>query len=191
MKTMLGLLFAAAATAAAPPPNTIEGLNVVAPKMVAELTVMPHAVCLDAKRDVSIPAPKIVSTFPSRGAAVRPGVLVVRITFDRPMTCAGVLQADEPLLDPCSDRVQKFVLSYDRKTVRTVCVAAPKSHFGLWLNRGAPGSQQFESLAGWRPSPYELTFSTTGEPLATTVREALEQDPASRDRAAASPGPPP
>ncbi|HEX3700507.1 MAG TPA: hypothetical protein VHV27_07520 [Phenylobacterium sp.] len=186
---MLGLLFAVAAAqtaGAGPAQNTIEGLNVVAPKMVAELRVMPHAACLDAKRDFSIPPPKIVSTFPQRGAVVRPGVLLVRITFDRPMTCAGFLQEDQPLLDPCSPKLQTFVLSFDRRTVRTICVAAPKSHFGLWLNRGAPGPALFQSLAGWTPTSYELTFSTSDEPLATSVRDALVQDPESRKRLGAA-----
>ena len=41
---------------------------------------------------------------PAKGEVVRPRLLVVPVTFDKPMTCVGVLQNRSPLPDPCPRR---------------------------------------------------------------------------------------
>src|SRR5262245_3658498 len=68
---------------------------------IDELVVRPEAKCLPAKTEPAAPAPRIVSTFPADNAIIRPGRLVVRVTFDRPMTCRGFLYERPPLKSPC------------------------------------------------------------------------------------------
>src|ERR1700761_6253877 len=62
------------------------------------LTVKPDAVCKAPRlnRDTSIPKPVVESIFPAPGAVVRPGVLVVRITFNVAMSCNGVFLKNPP-----------------------------------------------------------------------------------------------
>jgi hypothetical protein len=107
---MSGVLFglaAAFATSALPAPEPSNAANTV-----AELRILPHAEYLPAKRDIAVRPPRIVSTFPRQGRTVRPGLLVVRITFDRPMTCDGALHNDETLMPACSDGRQDLILSF-------------------------------------------------------------------------------
>jgi len=41
--------------------------------------------------DAPVDPPEVESTFPSQGATVPPGVLILRITFDQPMLCGWSL----------------------------------------------------------------------------------------------------
>ena len=72
-------------------PTALTGLTVSAARRatLSELTVSPPRKCLEPRRpaDPDIPPPKVVSTYPAKGAVVRPGVLVLRLTFDLPMGC--------------------------------------------------------------------------------------------------------
>ena len=115
------------------------------------------AECLPAKRDIAVRPPRIVSTFPPQGRTVRPGLAVVRITFDRPMTCDGALHNDETLMPACSDGRQDLILSFDRLALRTVCVAPPNGRFGRWLNGPAADIErrwtQPPGSSAWRAGP--------------------------------------
>ena len=175
-------------TSAAPDPSpSVSELVVTASKTVEELTVTAPKKCLKPQHDESWPArgPKIVSSFPARGAVVRPGVLVVRVTFDRPMACAGVFSDDPPFHNPCPGFIQHMLLSYDRLTVRTACVVEPNVTYGAWISKdvayGAWVSNfsqdtEFVSLTGSPSKEYEFRFSTSAEPAVTTVCEALSED---------------
>ena len=91
---------------------------------VEGLSVAPAPVCVAPKVNDFAPRPKIVSTYPAYGASVRPGVLVLRVTFDQPMSCRGFFTAVPKLKNPCPDGHQHWVLSFDRTTIRTVCRTA-------------------------------------------------------------------
>lgn len=167
--------------------STVSELTVTASKTVDELTVTAPKKCLKPHHDESWPArgPKIVSSFPARGAVVRPGVLVMRVTFDRPMACAGVFSDDPPFHNPCPGRIQQMLLSYDRLTVRTACVVEPNLTYGAWISKdvtyGAWVSNfsqdtEFVSLTGSPSKEYEFRFSTSAEAPVTTVCEALSED---------------
>jgi hypothetical protein len=144
--------------------------------------------CVEARQpaDPDIPPPKLVSTFPASGAVVRPGFLVLRLTFDLPMACAGLLDRHAALLDPCPGPLLEPVRSLDRRTFLTVCKVAKSSHYGLWLNHGS--SLRFTSLAGHPAAPYELVFETSSEPEVATVEDAIAED--AWLKPAAQPAPP-
>jgi hypothetical protein len=185
----------AAAQIAPRPPATRPPVGAVrlAPResTVDEITIMPRAVCRSPKKDPDVPPPKIVSTFPGPDDVVRPGVVVVRVTFDRPMSCDGFFFTDK-VLDrstdtlfekACPDGVQDLLLSLDRLTIRTVCHLRAVSRYSLWMNdRPASGprlnlTNQFISLAGWPVDPYQLNFFTNNGRPVRTIREALHEDP--------------
>jgi hypothetical protein len=178
---LLGVLAAARPgwTAAPPTPseaNTVSELIVTATKTVSELTVTGRVKCLEPERGAErADRPKVVSTYPQKGAMVRPGLLIVRVTFNAPMACDGAFTRDPPLKDPCPGSPRDMLLSYDRKTVRTVCVVEPNANYGLWMSQD-PVGKSFIGLSGLPSQPYRLSFTTSAEPAVTTVCEALAQD---------------
>jgi hypothetical protein len=168
-------------TAAAPTQGGSEGptvseVIVTASKTVAELTVTAKVRCVGPDRSAQRgERPKVVSTFPSKGSVVRSGLLVVRVTFDQPMACDGSFTGAPPLQNPCPGVSREMLLSYDRRTVRTVCIVEPNAQYGLWVSQD-PTSRSFLGLAGLPSEAYRLTFSTSAEPAVTTVCDAMVQD---------------
>ena len=139
-------------------------------------SLKPPAGCRAPKKaNPKEPPPKVVSAFPAKGAVVRPGVLVVRITFDRPMVCGATFKTDAALVNPCSEDPRAVVLSFDRKTFRTVCQVEAGQRYDLPV-------QDFTSLGGHEAEAYTLSFTASKEAPAATVREALAEDgPAKTD----------
>ncbi len=141
--------------------------------------------CLPARSPPSkdVPAPKLLSTYPAKDEVVRPGVLVVRLTFDLPMACRGALSfaPDNPLrpgvqVNPCTTgEAQTMTLSYDRLNLRILCAVEPFTRYVLYINRQS--SDDFLGLSGLKAEGYTLTFRTSGGPGVSTVREAVNQDP--------------
>jgi hypothetical protein len=176
---------AVAATEPAPETHrtpTVSELVVTPEKLLSELDVVAPKRCLPPKREPGAPTPKVVSTFPPQGGKVRPGLLIVRVTFDQPMSCSGFLARDAILPDPCPGGRQEIRQSYDRQTIWTVCLLQPRQQFGLWLNpnRGDAGEPQntlFQSLSGRPVAPFRLVFGTTDGPLIATAADAVAQDP--------------
>ncbi|WP_372781084.1 hypothetical protein [Phenylobacterium sp.] len=155
---------------------TVSELVVTASKEVAELTVTAKLACLAPdKLGGRAERPKVVSSFPAKGSVVRPGLLVVRVTFNQPMACDGAFTAAPPLENPCPGAARQMLLSYDRRTVRTVCVVEPNVQYGMWISQD-PAAQSFLGLAGLPSEAHRITFSTSAEPPATSVCEALVQD---------------
>lgn len=160
-----------------PPPPTVSELVITAAKTVSELLVTGAIRCLKPEDRAGASRPKVVSAFPARGAEVRPGLLVVRVTFDQPIACAGRFDADPPLTDPCPGHPREMLLSYDRRTVRTLCMVEPGAQYGFSLGQD-PNAETFLALAGGLPAqPAKLAFTTSAGPAITNVCEALAQDP--------------
>jgi hypothetical protein len=156
-------------------PAAASGPVVVGPDTVQALTIKPHAKCLAAE-PATAPAPKLVSIFPSDGQVVRPGLLVFRVTFDRPMTCGGFLTALAKFASPCPQHEQTFVETFDHKTVRTLCVTQPGQAYGVVV--GGDCSQPFVSLDGQQFQPLAVRFRTSdGQPV-SSVPEALAEEAA-------------
>ena len=168
---------AAAERAKVPPAPTVSALVVTASKTVSELTVTAKLRCLPPEPGLArAERPRVVSSFPARGAEVRPGLLVVRVTFDQPMACAGAFDAAPPLPNPCPGAARQMLLSYDRRTVRTVCAVEPGVRYGLSLGQD-PNAETFLGLAGLPAAPSKILFTTTTGPAVSEVCEALAQDP--------------
>jgi hypothetical protein len=115
------------------------------------------------------PSPKVVSSFPAKGDVVRPGLLVLRVTFDRPMTCLGLLQNHLPFPDPCPPPLRQPMISRDKRTFLTVCMVEANRHYGLWLDN-------FASVGGRTLPPYELVFDSSDRSDIATLEEAVAQD---------------
>jgi hypothetical protein len=141
---------------------------------VSELAVTAAANCLPVRKEAVVPPPQIVSTYPSNGAVVRPGVLVVRVTFDQSMSCQGFFAGGMRLPSPCPEEHQAWVLSYDRRTIRTVCRVNARSDYGLFLS-DRPGNI-FVSLAGKPAAAYSIAFSSSGERDVLSVKESMAED---------------
>jgi hypothetical protein len=179
---VLAIVTGALPAAAAPKPGaadtTVSELIVTASKEVSELTVVAKLKCLEPERgDGRATRPKVVSSFPAKGEVVRPGLLVVRVTFDQPMTCDGFFLRDPRRQSPCPQDSQEMLLSYDRRTVRTVCVVQPAVEYGLSLSED-PNAKSFVGLSGLPSMPYRVDFVTSEGPAVTTVCDALAQDEA-------------
>ena len=178
----IGALVALAQPAAAAPPspasngNTVSELLVTGSKTVAELTVTAKIACLKPE---AAPAradrPRVVSSFPAKGGVVRPGLLVVRVTFDQPMACSGVFTAAPPLPNPCPGITRDMLLSLDRKTIRTLCLVEPDSQYGLWVTQD-PTTHSFMGLAGLPSEPYRLNFATSSDAAVTSICDAMVED---------------
>ena len=121
----------------------------------------------------------------ANGAVVRPGILVLRITFDLPMTCDGLLSDRAPWTNPCPGSVHDALLTLDRRTFMMACVVRRKARYGLWLNDGF--EHRFTSVAGRAAPPYALMFETSDGPPLTTVAAAFAEEEDSPKAAAAAP----
>ena len=174
-------ILATPALAAAAPPAQAAAPPPAEATTVDELSVQPSATCLQPRKDPQAQPPRIVSTFPAHGAVVRPGVLVLRITFDQPMSCKGFFTAAAEVKNPCPDDTQYWVLSYDRRTIRTACHTDGGQHYGVRVSDNslqADSKTTFISLSGKRPTPYVLTLTPRRSlrspqplnPLARTLR---------------------
>ena len=177
LTTLLAAVLTVSSGPAAPQPPG-EGADHRPPRL-AELIVREPSRCLPARSppDKDVPAAKVVDSFPKDGAVVRPGIIVIRVTFDLPMTCAGALLRVPGLENPCEDLDQPTVLSFDRRTIRVGCVLHPNTRYGVSVN--VFNQLRFVGLAGWPARAHELRFQTSGEPLVKTTLESLAQDPQS------------
>lgn len=170
-------LTAAPAWADDDPATIVSELTVTARPRATPLSgveVAPPKVCLPPRSppDKGVPPPKLVSTYPAKGQVVRPGLLVVRLSFDLPMACKGSLGARLLNPDPCGQGgVQSWRVSYDRKNLRILCTVKPGKRYSLWVNRNT--AEDFQGLGGLRPEAAELSFSVSEEAPVATVAEAV------------------
>jgi hypothetical protein len=111
----------------------------------------------------------VVSAFPAKGAVVRPGLVVVRVTFDRPMSCDASFGGSSDLPNPCPGRWREVTISADRRSFRTVCEVKADMRYRLPV-------RSFRSVHDALATPYDLTFSTSGTAPVATIREALAED---------------
>lgn|GEM_PF-3037508 len=174
---LLAAIFQPALALAAPPPEpSVSELVITASKMVSELTVTAALKCLEPEHS-GRPAqrPRVVSTFPARGATVSPGLLVVRVTFDQPMACEGRFEKTGSLSNPCPGDVNQMLLSFDRRTVRTICLVEPGREYGFSIGQD-PTSNTFVGLTGLPAAPARVAFSTSAAAPISGVCEALAED---------------
>jgi hypothetical protein len=122
------------------------------------------ASCLDGKAKAG-PAPRVVRVMPAPGATVRPGSVVLSVTFDRPMACAANLHASHfPL--PCPDGEGAVIISTDRRTLTTVCEVEAGSSYSMPI-------VDFVADGGARSERYDLVFTTSTDAPVRDARQAM------------------
>jgi hypothetical protein len=183
-----GVAFApwAEATDAPKPTPTVSELVVIAHRAptVSELGVIARAECLQPKAVPGSSVPEVVSTYPRQGERVRPGLLILRVTFDQPMACSGFILFSGNR-NPCSqvkhlpassaaqDLEQLFLMSFDRKSIRVACFVEPGNNYTFQLFN--PG---FESLQDrWLEHAHPVDFTTSDASPIQTIPDALSADP--------------
>ena len=140
------------------------------PTPVSPVTVMPPT-----------QKPKVTATWPAAGEAVAPGVLVLKVVFDQPMTPRDFSygpgaggEAPECLKTPR--------LLNDAKTFVLLCRTLPGKTYAVSLNKdlgnrdpgaGAVGGG-FANLAENRAEPSELSFTTQAGAPVTKLRDAIK-----------------
>jgi hypothetical protein len=135
-----------------------------APTPVSPVTIMPPT-----------EKPKVLATWPAAGQAIAPGVLVLKVVFDQPMTPRDFAYG----LGAGADALQCLKtprLLNDTKTFVLLCTTLPGQTYAITLNNDpggvAPGG--FSNLAENRAAPSQLAFTTqTGEPV-TKLRDAIK-----------------
>jgi hypothetical protein len=120
--------------------------------------------CLDGKPKPG-PAPKVVRVMPAPGSVVRPGPMVLSVTFDQPMACKAN-QATSPFPIPCPGDGKAVLISPDQRTLTTVCVVEAGSAYSMPL-------VDFVGGGGTRSERYDLAFTTAAGPPVKDARQAL------------------
>jgi hypothetical protein len=114
--------------------------------------------------------PVIVRSFPAEGQALTAGVLVLNVTFDQAMVRTGFDFSAGPggEAPPC---LRTPRLLEDQRTFVLLCTTLPGKAYAISFNANPEGG--FTNTAERRATAATLTFSTTDETGATTVRQAL------------------
>ena len=114
---------------------------------------------------ISKTPPAVVSTFPAAGAAVDPGVLVLKVTFDQKMDPDAWRYAKGAGDYP--DCLAKPRLLADGKTFVLLCTTTSNRTYSVRFNEvgESPG---FTGVGHRMATPFELTFTTVkGRPVST------------------------
>jgi len=124
--------------------------------------------------------PKVVASYPADGAAVAPGVLVIKVTFDQRMQPAGFDigpgsgeggAAETP---PCLKTPR---LLNDGKTFVLLCTLRAGRSYAVTLNGGLPSdgaNNGFSNIAERRAQPIALSFTTTRADPVRSLDEAMK-----------------
>ena len=173
-------------------PTPLSGIEVVAAKPTplsgVEVVAKPRVTLLDglvvsvrrtcpspqSPPDQDAPRPRLVSTYPADGQTVRPGYLVLRLTFDRPMACRGSLP--QYLLAACYfDNMQTWHESIDKRSLLILCDLKPSTRYAVSINVRIP--EHFRALSGREPERGGFSFDTSGAPPITTEGGLIGRDP--------------
>jgi hypothetical protein len=114
-------------------------------------------------------APRVVKTMPAPGSVVRPGPMVLSVTFDQPMACEANLAKGSPFPVPCPADKAAVVIASDQRTLTTVCQVEAGASYSMPIDG-------FISAKGAKADRYELQFTTSsGEPV-RDARQALTME---------------
>jgi hypothetical protein len=118
---------------------------------------------------VAGPGPAVQSTYPTSGASVPAGAVIVKIVFDQPMAPDAWAYGPSPDGDFPKCLANPRLLN-DQRTYALLCSLPPGRTFALVIN----STPQFESAYGRSAKPYTLKFATT-DANTPSVHEALLQ----------------
>lgn len=115
-------------------------------------------------------APKLSASFPAEGAAVSPGALVLKLTFDQKMAPdAFAVGAGEGQAPACLKTPR---LLADEKTFVLLCSTRGGASYDIALN--AAGEGGFTNIGGQRAETARLRFTTTTAAPVRTMEEAMK-----------------
>jgi hypothetical protein len=118
---------------------------------------------------VAGPGPIVQSTYPTSGASVPAGVVILKIVFDQPMAPDAWAYGPSAEGDFPKCLANPRLLN-DQRTYALLCSLPPNRPFALVIN----GTPRFESAYGRTAKPYTLKFATT-DANTPSVHEALLQ----------------
>jgi hypothetical protein len=122
--------------------------------------------------------PVVVSTFPRTDQTVRPGVLVIRVTFDQAMACGASVSVDNDLPNPCELGQGSVLLLSKRTTFKILCHVEGGRRYGIRFNR--PPNYGFVGLNGFAAEGRELTFNVSNAAPVPDAEAAVQEDPQGR-----------
>jgi hypothetical protein len=101
------------------------------------------------------PAPKVSASYPADGGSIPAGVLIVKITFDQPMTADGWSygRSDKGDFPSCLEQPR---LLPDKRTFVLLCDVAARKSYAMQINASA----DFASDKGRSAQSTLLTFQT-------------------------------
>jgi hypothetical protein len=168
----------------APPPAqkpSIEDLVKHQSVMLSGVTVTALGPCTTPPLDEdSAKAPHVVDTFPRKGSVVRPGLLFLRITFDKPMSYCSYRLVNALNVPRARLLDVNPQLSPDRKSFFFMVTTEPNTRDTIWFKSDkSPDGQTagFQSKYGVGANEYELVFSTTGAAPMSDPGEIVRADP--------------
>ena len=123
--------------------------------------------------------------------------MILRLTFDRPMTCDGLLENYTGYSTPCPPPLTNPLFSRDRRTFLTVCIVGKgpgrtaatdwRSKYGSDFDSNGlqiyrVRLKNFTGLSGQSMAPSDLDFYVdTSSPPVMTMQDAMVQDRFLRD----------
>ena len=138
-----------------------------------DVVVTAKTKCFSRPADPDVPPPKLIGTYPKDGGIVRPGIVVIRFTFDEEMRCAwGYHWNASGKYNPCH---RTIILYPGRRVFKAVCQAFPGDNITLDLN--GDGRGRFRNSHGTPLAPVEVKFRVDTNTSIRTVHEALSADP--------------
>jgi hypothetical protein len=167
--------------------TTLSELLVLAhrPPTLSGLDVRAKAPCvLPPPRGEHDPAPRVVDTYPRSGQTIPPGILILRVTYDQPMSACPVFVLNDEGASVARLADKLAWQTPDRRTILFIVEVQPRDDFRLWLN--TPWSfrlsrlsfrRTFMSRYGAPAVPFLLAFSTSNGPPSVTAQDVLRADP--------------
>ncbi|HEX7758667.1 MAG TPA: hypothetical protein VF459_04145 [Caulobacteraceae bacterium] len=115
------------------------------------------------------PSPRVAASYPADGASAPAGVIVLKITFDQPMTADAWAygKADAGAFPQCLAHPR---LLNDNRSFVLLCTVAPGQAYAIAIN----SDPRFANTTGRSAKPYVLHFTTT-QPETRDMPAALAQ----------------
>jgi len=159
------------------PSAEVSGVTVTArrPTKLSELIVTATGPCqITTQPRQKLLQPELLSSFPAKNTKVRPGFLVMHVTYSEPMsTCGAYLFSDiydsQPQL-----LLGRAWASKDYRTLFFLVGLTANTRYDVWLN-----THQLHSIRsrwGTMAAPRRLTFSTSTAAPARTVDDLADED---------------
>ena len=117
--------------------------------------------------------PRVVSTYPAQNSEVTPGVLVLKVAFDQPMTADTWNYAEDTAATYPACLGTPRLLA-DGKTFVLLCSTTAATRYGVAINTATPDDKGFVNAGDRRSPPFHLGFSTSSGDPVRTVKAAMK-----------------